>query len=157
MRGLRGSTAIDEAPRPDDIDALALRIHFHSGPSPMTATPTRAMPATQAITLAFAPLHKRAFGTAVGLATGLVVFAVTIIWLLRGGQGVINLWILANYFAGYTPTWGGAFIGFGWGFFSGFVAGWFLAFCRNFVIAASLFLIRARSELESTRDFLDHI
>jgi hypothetical protein len=123
----------------------------------MTATPPPAIPAAQAITLAFAPIHKRAFGTAVGLATGLVVFLVTVIWLLRGGQGQINLWVLGNYFAGYTPTWGGAFVGFGWGFFTGFVAGWFLAFCRNFVIATSLFLIRARSELESTRDFLDHI
>jgi hypothetical protein len=149
--------AIEGAPRPDDIDALAVRIRFHPDQSPMTATPPRAMPAAQAITLAFAPIHKRAFGVAVGLATGLVVFLVTVIWLLRGGQGLINLWILGNYFAGYTPTWGGAFLGFGWGFFTGFVAGWFLAFARNFVIATSLFLIRARSDLETTRDFLDHI
>jgi hypothetical protein len=39
----------------------------------------------------------------------------------------------------------------------GFVAGWFFAFCRNLVLAFSVFLIRARAELNQTRDFLDHI
>ena len=38
-----------------------------------------------------------------------------------------------------------------------FMAGWFTAFCRNFVIAVSIWSVRARAELASTRDFLDHI
>jgi len=44
-----------------------------------------------------------------------------------------------------------------WGFLSGFVLGWFFAFCRNVVVAGSIFLIRAKAELSQTRDFLDHI
>jgi hypothetical protein len=111
-----------------------------------------------AVALAFAPLHKRAFGTAVGLATGLFIFLMTAIYLLRGEErSVINLWPLEHYFAGYSPSWGGALIGFAWGSVVGFVAGWFVAFFRNFVIAVSLFWIRTRSELNETRDFLDHI
>jgi hypothetical protein len=51
----------------------------------------------------------------------------------------------------------GAFVGLGWGFATGFVAGWFFAFCRNLIVAASVFLIRAKAELSETRDFLDHI
>ncbi len=110
-----------------------------------------------AVALAFAPLHKRALGTAVGLATGLFIFLMTAVYLLRGAGAEVNLWPLEHYFAGYSPTWGGALIGFAWGSVVGFVAGWFVAFSRNFVIAVSLFWIRARSELNETRDFLDHI
>ncbi len=110
------------------------------------------------VALAFAPLHKRALGMAVGLATGLSIFLMTAIYLLRGPAAVdVNLWPLAAYFTGYSPTWPGAVIGFAWGCAVGFVGGWFVAFCRNVVIAISLFLIRTRSELNETSDFLDHI
>ena len=37
------------------------------------------------------------------------------------------------------------------------VAGWFLAFCRNFMIAVSVFMFRLKAELNQSRDFLDHI
>lgn len=109
------------------------------------------------LALAFEPLHKSAFGIAVGLACGLTVAAATAIVLLRGTEPVFNLWLLKAYFAGYTVSWGGVVVGFLWAFVVGFTAGWFVAFCRNFVLAASLFLVRTRSELFQTRDFLDHI
>ena len=48
-------------------------------------------------------------------------------------------------------------IGLLWGFATGFVMGWFVAFCRNLVVAASIFWIRTRAELSANRDFLDHI
>ena len=107
--------------------------------------------------LAFAPIHKRAFGIAVGLASGIFFFALTALYLVRAPAQAIRLDLLAEYFYGYTVSWGGAFVAFCWGFVVGFVAGWFLAFSRNFVLAASLFAVRTRAELEATRDFLDHI
>ena len=110
-----------------------------------------------AIALAFAPLHKRAFGIAIGLALGITLFLVTAIFLLRDPEHGIGLALLAQYFKGYSVSWGGAFVGFFWGFVVGYVGGWFLAFCRNLVIAASIFVIRAKSELNQTSDFLDHI
>ncbi|MFZ5625487.1 MAG: hypothetical protein ACOY71_13860 [Gemmatimonadota bacterium] len=111
------------------------------------------------LALAFAPLHKRALGVAVGLTAGLLVSLATVIYLLRnpGPDLAFNLGLLANYFAGYSVSWTGALVGFGWGFVVGFVAGWFTAFCRNIVVALSIFVIRTRAELAQTRDFLDHI
>lgn len=108
--------------------------------------------------LAFAPLHKRALGLALGTACALIVFAVTAVNLLFvRPRDALNLYLLGQYFYGYTVSWGGAFIGAWWGFFTGFVAGWFLAFGRNFALALSLFITRTRAELQETRDFLDHI
>jgi hypothetical protein len=49
------------------------------------------------------------------------------------------------------------FIGAVWGFGVSFIAGWFAAFCRNLALAISAFVIRTRAELDSTREFLDHI
>jgi hypothetical protein len=111
-----------------------------------------------AVRLAFAPLHKRAFGLAVGVATGLALGGATLVYLARGylneGPG---LWLLQNYLAGYSVSLTGALVGALWGLFIGFVAGWFLAFCRNVSIALSVFMFRLRAELNQTRDFLDHI
>ncbi len=109
------------------------------------------------LALAFAPLHKRAFGTAVGAATGLVFFGITALHLILRPETHVPLWLLAEYFYGYTVSWQGAFVGLFWGFFVGFVAGWFLAFCRNLAITVSIFITRSRAELAATRDFLDHI
>lgn len=110
-----------------------------------------------AVALAFAPLHKRAFGIAIGVALGLSVSVATIVFLLRQPEQGVGLALLSQYFRGYEVSWFGALVGFFWGFLVGFVGGWFVAFCRNLVIAISIFVIRARSELAQTRDFLDHI
>jgi hypothetical protein len=107
--------------------------------------------------LAFAPLHKRALGIATGTAVGLMVFLATAVYLLRTPERPFKLWLLGQYFFGYSVSWEGAIIGLAWGFFTGFVIGWFVAFCRNLVIAISLFLTYTRAELTETRDFLDHI
>lgn len=130
-----------------------------SGPaSGRTSGPT---PADELISprlaLAFAPLHKRAFGLAVGVAAGLSLFAITVIALMKPRGQVAFLGLFAEYFRGYEVSWAGAFIGLLWGIAVGFIAGWFIAFCRNFALAASIFISRAKGELEETADFLDHI
>jgi hypothetical protein len=109
------------------------------------------------VQLAFAPLHKRAFGMAVGTAAALLCFLLTAVYLVRDPQPGINLGLLAQYFYGYTVSWTGAVIGALWGGFTGFVAGWFVAFCRNLVMGVLVFVTRTRSELAATRDFLDHV
>lgn len=107
--------------------------------------------------LAFAPLHKAAFGVATGIASGVLMFAGTAMVILRDAQDVLNLNLLATYLRGYSMTWKGALIGAAWATFAGFVFGWFTAFVRNLVLAISLFMLRTRAELAQTRDFLDHI
>ena len=120
----------------------------------MTETPAT-LPAE--VRQAFLPLHKRALGMAIGTASGLFFFFVTAVSVLRPDATGPDLRLLDEYFYGYTVTWAGAFVALAWGFVVGFVAGWFSAFTRNFVIAASLWLSRTRNELEASRDFLDHI
>jgi hypothetical protein len=114
-------------------------------------------PTEAAIAQAFAPLHKAAFGVAIGSTFGLVVTLLTAARLLLDGAGQTDLSLLGQFFAGYEQSWTGALIGGLWGFFTGFIAGWFFAFTRNLVLAIWLMVIRARAELEVTRDFLDHI
>jgi hypothetical protein len=124
-----------------------------------TITPPPEERVPQELVLAFAPLHKRALGVAIGTAFGLVIFAITAIHLIRqpAPPEALPLSLLSQFFYGYDVSWFGAFIGFGWGFLVGFVAGWFVAFCRNLVIAVSIFITRTRAELNATREFLDHI
>jgi hypothetical protein len=107
--------------------------------------------------LLFAPLHKRAFGMAIGVASGMLVFVVTAFSTLFPENRTWPLSLLSEYFAGYTVSWEGAFLGGAWGWFVGFVAGWFAAFCRNLFVALELWLGRTKEELAATRDFLDHI
>jgi hypothetical protein len=121
---------------------------------PEIATPEATQ--VEQLTLAFAPLHKRAFGTAIGVASALVIMAITVVHVVTQPVGP-DISLLRHYFYGYDVSWTGALIGGFWAFVAGFVAGWFVAFCRNFVIAISVFLTRARAELQATRDFLDHI
>ncbi len=107
--------------------------------------------------LAFAPLHKRHFGTAIGLAAALTLVLFTTIDILMDPSDGGPLGLLSQYFAGYTVSWAGAPIGALWAFFVGFVAGWFVAFCRNLAIATAVFWVRAKANIAASRDFLDHI
>lgn len=111
----------------------------------------------RAASLLFAPLDKRAFGLAIGVAAGLVIFGITLLDVVKGLRWIGGLSLLDQYFAGYSVTFPGAFIGLAWGIAVGFCAGWFVAFIRNLVLAVSLFLLRERAEMDETRDFLDHI
>jgi hypothetical protein len=106
--------------------------------------------------LAFAPVHKRALGVAVGTACGLILFALTIFHVVLQPRG-LELGLLAQYFYGYEVSWKGAFIGLFWGFVTGFVMGWFVAFTRNFVSAVRIFVLKTKVDLARTKDFLDHI
>jgi hypothetical protein len=110
----------------------------------------------RALVLAFAPLHKRVFATAVGVAAALLVALATLIAVLRYPTDT-GLWVLAGYFRGYSVSWAGILIGAAWAGAVGFIGGWFLAFARNLALATWLLFIRVRANLSQTRDFLDHI
>lgn len=124
----------------------------HSGPSEQLEQAVE-----RALVLVFAPLHKRNFGIAVGVACAALISAVTLVGMLVDPNDHIGLRILRVYFRGYTVSALGIPIGAAWAFAVGFVGGWFLAFSRNFVLATWLLYIRVRANLMQTRDFLDHI
>jgi hypothetical protein len=110
-----------------------------------------------ALLLSFAPMHKRAFGVATGTVGAILVALLTAGALVLPGAAEFPIGLLSEYFAGYSVSWPGVFVGAAWGFAVAFVAGWFAAFCRNLALAITTFMARARSELDETRDFLDHI
>jgi len=123
----------------------------------MTANSTHRGASLAPLDYATAPMHKQAFGIAVGLVAGLALFAVTAFHVIVQPANALNIGLLGQYFYGYEVTWRGAVIGFAWGMITGFVAGWFVAFVRNFVITVTMFALRTKAELEHTSDFLDHI
>lgn len=105
----------------------------------------------------FAPLDKRALGLSLGLVCALLISAVTIVAVIIDPDGRFPLRLIGEFFYGYSVSMPGALIGAAWAFVTGFVWGWFLAICRNFVLALWLMVVRVRSDLSTTREFLDHI
>jgi hypothetical protein len=107
------------------------------------------------LALAFAPVHKLAMGVAVGLVSSLLLAAATAFQVIAASPDAPQLGLLSQYFYGYSVTWPGVAVGAFWGFVIGFVAGWFVAFVRNFVLALWVIAVRANAELSNS--FLDHI
>lgn len=113
----------------------------------------------EAVQVAFGIVHKRALGLAVGITVGGLVAIMTTVHVILAPapDAAPNIGLLAQYFYGYSVTPLGVFVGAFWGFVTGFFGGWFLAFCRNFVLALQIVLARARGGLDASRDILDHI
>lgn len=112
----------------------------------------------QAIIKAFARLDKLAFAVSVGAVCGLAIFLVTILLILKGGPVIgPTLELLNQYFAGYSVSLKGAFIGFGYSFFWGFIFGWFFAYLRNFFTGLFIFRIKKEREISSFKNFIDYI
>jgi len=109
------------------------------------------------IGLALGPVHKTALGIALGTVCGLAIFALTVFHVVLQPTDALDIGLLRQYFYGYEVSWKGACIGLFWGFVSGFVAGWFIAFVRNLVIAVRVLTLRTKAELAQTEDFLDYI
>lgn len=104
----------------------------------------------------FPRAHKSALGLAFGTISGLGLFAITALHVATRADG-LPLYLLAQFFRGYSVTWSGAFVGLGWGFAVGFVGGWLLGFVHNFTVGMWLFVIRTKQDLRQTKNFLDHI
>lgn len=79
-----------------------------------------------------ARLRASVMAASFALLGGVGLFVATAWLLLQGGDPVgPHLSLLGNYFPGYAVTWGGAFVGLGWGALVGAVAGWSLAWIYN--------------------------
>jgi len=112
----------------------------------------------QLLRRAFARLDAVAFGVAVGALCGVGLCAATMILALKGGDDVGHyLRLLWQYFPGYHVTLPGAFIGLGYGFLAGFVAGWLLAFVRNAALWIYLLTVKMRAASASFRGFFDNM
>lgn len=110
------------------------------------------------IETAFARLDPLALGLAVSAVGGAGIFLATALLLLRGGDVVgPNLALLGQYFVGFRPTWGGAFIGLAEAGIFGFLLGFAAAWLRNWGLAAYAVLLERRAAAAVQRDLLDKI
>jgi hypothetical protein len=84
------------------------------------------------------------------------VFLATVSLAIRGGPVVgPNLQLLSQYFYGYTVTVKGAFIGFGYSLFWGFLFGYLLAYLRNLFLAFFIYRAKKKAAVLRFRNFLD--
>jgi len=106
---------------------------------------------------AFAPLHRSAMGTAVGIVLGTIIFLATLVSVGRDQHSAEHLGLLSQFFVGYSVSLKGALIGLVWGFVTGYVLGWMFAFLRNVAVWVYFIGLRSRADMEQYSDFLDHM
>jgi hypothetical protein len=106
---------------------------------------------------AFAPLHRSALGIACGVVVGGLISAATLALVIHGPHPNVKLYLLDQFFWGYSVSWFGALVGFLWGWVVGFVLGYGFALVRNAAVWVWLTVIRSQAEMEQYSDFLDHL
>jgi ABC-type dipeptide/oligopeptide/nickel transport system permease subunit len=114
-------------------------------------------PAANPLIQAFAPLHRSAMGTAVGIVLGTMIFLATLASMGRDPYSAGHLGLLSQFFVGYSVSLRGALIGLVWGFVTGYVVGWAFALLRNVAVWIYLIGLRSRADMEQYSDFLDHL
>jgi len=106
---------------------------------------------------AFAPLHRSALGIACGVVVGGLICTATLALVIHGRHPNVKLYLLDQFFWGYSVSWLGALIGFLWGWVAGFILGYGFALVRNAAVWVWLTVIRSQAEMEQYSDFLDHL
>jgi len=86
------------------------------------------------LTRAVVRIHAGVLGLVFAVLGGLIVFLMTAWLLIKGGPVVgPHLSLLGQYFYGYSVTWWGSLVGFGYGALVGGVAGWIIGAVYNAV------------------------
>jgi hypothetical protein len=89
----------------------------------------------QAILVQVVRLNAVASGVVTGLVAGLALLAATLWLVIKGGPVVgPHLGLLGQFFPGYSVTWLGALVGFGYAFLIGFLVGYFVAAVYNWLV-----------------------
>jgi protoporphyrinogen oxidase len=128
-------------------------------PGQLAPTGTEMLPSPdEVIALVFAKLDPVALGVAVGVVSGIGLFLMTAVLLLKGGPEIgPNLSLLHYYLPEFEVTWSGAFVGFIEAGVGGFTLGYLGAWLRNWGIAAYAVLVRRRAEAKARRGLLDKV
>lgn len=110
----------------------------------------------EAFTHVFVKLDPLAFGTALGLAAGLLLFFSTLLVVITSSETAADmLGNLREYIPGFAISVQGSFAGLFFGVIAGFVAGWGIAFMRNTVIVIYMAFIQRRAQIQILRTILD--
>ena len=111
-----------------------------------------------AIGRTFLKLDRVAFGLSLGVTTGVVLFLATLILVLKGGEVVgPRMWLLSQYFPGYTVSMWGSLLGLVYGMLVGFLGGWTFAFLRNAITFLAVAFFRRGAELSALRRVLEYM
>lgn len=110
-----------------------------------------------AVEPALVKLDRVALGLSTGIASGVLLFLATLLLVLKGGDVIgPNLGLLDQYFLGYSVTGPGSVLGLGYGFITGFVAGWTFALMRNAIVFVCMAMMYRRAERQALRRLLDY-
>lgn len=105
---------------------------------------------------AFARLDRVALGIAFGTTFGLLLFAATLVLLVKGGDPLgPHLELLSQFLIGYEVSALGSLIGLGYGTLIGFVLGWIVAFLHNLFVTLYLYLVKFKADISSATDVID--
>jgi hypothetical protein len=80
-------------------------------------------------------LNPKAFGLALGIVAGAAIFILTLWTAAIGGGG--HLYLLRNFYFGYSVSAAGAVLGLIYGFIDGFIGGAILAWLYNKCLPSS--------------------
>lgn len=109
-----------------------------------------------ALSHVFVKLDPVAFGGALGLTMGLVLFLVTLLEISIAHQGLsVFLHNLGEYMPGYQVTVMGGLVGLVFGIGIGFCVGWLFAFLRNTFIVCYMAFVQRRAQIQVLRTILD--
>lgn len=90
---------------------------------------------TEVLGRAVTKLHAGVLAAVSGMLTGLGLFMITIVLVLKDGPQVgQHLQLLNHYFIGYSVTWTGSFVGLAYGAITGAAFGWAVGYLYNVVI-----------------------
>jgi Ca2+-binding RTX toxin-like protein len=79
--------------------------------------------------------NRNVLGLTLGMLFAFSLFLATNILVLKGGPDVgAHLQLLNQFFPGYRVTFGGSFVGLGYGFAVGYVSGWIIATVYNWIV-----------------------
>jgi protoporphyrinogen oxidase len=107
---------------------------------------------------AFPKLDRVAFGLSLGVATGLLLFLATLIFVLTGCEVMgPQLGLLSQYFPGYSVTLEGSLLGLVYGFTAAFIGGWLFAFLRNAAVFVYMAIVYRRAERQLLRQLLGYL
>jgi hypothetical protein len=110
------------------------------------------------ITHIFPRLDPVALGFSFGTTAGLLIFAATLLLVLKGGAVVgPNLALLSNFIPGFTITFSGALVGLVGLFLVGFFFGSTFAYLRNLTVLIGARIIHRDIELYHLRRLFDFV
>lgn len=151
----------------NDVWSVNTEMEYHEEAKTPAGTGDRMVPqkvtvpvsdADELIVETFARLDPLALGVSLGSVTGVLLFLATVILLLKGGPVIgPRLGLLGNFFFGYQVTWTGAFLVMVQGAIGGFILGYLIAVCRNWIIDSYGYIIRRTAEAKASRDMLDKV